>query len=103
MHKTGPFTNSGVSKFVKLVVVYTKLMFSIAPPRMRMRLVRETRSIYMSFNSFEQVLPTGDLGAPPSVQAPRAINICIDPWALELGFIWVHTSWIHELYRDLES
>ena len=22
MHKTGPFTNSGVSKFVKLVVVY---------------------------------------------------------------------------------
>ena len=24
MHKTGPFTNSGVSKFVKLVVVYTK-------------------------------------------------------------------------------
>ena len=24
MHKTGPFTNSGVSKFVKLVAVYTK-------------------------------------------------------------------------------
>ena len=24
MHKTGPFTNSGVSKFVKLVVVYIK-------------------------------------------------------------------------------
>ena len=24
MHKTGPFTNSGVSKFVKLFVVYTK-------------------------------------------------------------------------------
>ena len=24
MHKTGPFTISGVSKFVKLVVVYTK-------------------------------------------------------------------------------
>ena len=24
MHKTGPFTNSGVSKFVKLVVVHTK-------------------------------------------------------------------------------
>ena len=24
MHKPGPFTNSGVSNFVKLVVVYTK-------------------------------------------------------------------------------